>query len=142
MSRKQRRRKHPKRDLRHLDYIERRIADIHENVGGDTDKLTRTWDLLAAQRAVQTLFESARNLDGELQATEPHIDWEGMGVFRNELAHDYMDDEIDAVRDAITMDLPRLVEALPRLRARAEDRLAKWTGTQRAPRKSDRVLKG
>ena len=71
----------------------------------------------AALRNLQTLGESSQHLSTSLKNKRPEIDWRAIGSFRNILVHDYLGLNLDEVWEIITLDLPKLKEALLALSA-------------------------
>ena len=70
--------------------------------------------ILALERLLQTLSESAYKLSDDFKNNNPQIQWNLIKPFRNILVHDYLGDIIDRkiLLEVIYQDLPKLVEAI------------------------------
>jgi len=66
----------------------------------------------AVIRNLQTLCESTQRLPDAWKALCPEIDWRTIGDFRNVLAHQYLDIDLDIVWNVIENYLPELKQAI------------------------------
>ncbi len=66
----------------------------------------------AVFRNLQTLCESTQRLPDDWKATRPEIDWRMIGDFRNVLAHQYLDVDLDIVWNVVENYLPDLKQAI------------------------------
>ncbi len=66
----------------------------------------------AVIRNLQTLCESAQRLPDAWKAIRPEIDWRTIGDFRNVLAHQYLDIDLDIVWNVVENYLPDLKQAI------------------------------
>jgi Ribonuclease HepT-like len=62
---------------------------------------------------VLTKSRLAKHISLELQAAEPGVPWAATARTRDRAVHHYFDVNLDILRETITEDLPRLLEALP-----------------------------
>ena len=62
----------------------------------------------AVMRNLEVMCESIKKLPDEWKASEPDIPWHRIVGFRNRLAHDYLDIDVDVVWDIIENYLPTL----------------------------------
>jgi len=63
-------------------------------------------------RKLQTLCESTQRLTDAWKAQCPEIDWRTIGDFRNVLAHQYLDIDLDIVWNVVENYLPDLKQAI------------------------------
>ncbi len=70
----------------------------------------------AVLRNLQTLAESSQRLSEEIRATEPQIPWRELSGFRNVIVHNYLGVDLGAVWLVVEQDLPRVSEAVDRMR--------------------------
>ncbi len=66
----------------------------------------------AVIRNLQTLYESTQRLPDDWKAIRPEIDWRTIGDFRNVLAHQYLDIDLDIVWNVVKNYLPDLKQAV------------------------------
>lgn len=66
----------------------------------------------AVMRNLEVMCESIKKLPDEWKASEPDIPWHRIVGFRNRLAHDYLDIDVDVVWDIIENYLPSLETAI------------------------------
>lgn len=69
----------------------------------------------AVIRNLQTLCESTQRLPDDWKAIRPEIDWRTIGDFRNVLAHQYLDIDLDIVWNVVGNYLPDLKRAVDAL---------------------------
>jgi uncharacterized protein with HEPN domain len=63
----------------------------------------------ATLRCLEIVGEAARHLSEEFQALHPEIPWSEVIAFRNRLAHDYFNIDLQMVWDIVVSDLPGLI---------------------------------
>jgi uncharacterized protein with HEPN domain len=68
--------------------------------------------LFAVLRALEIIGEAANKVSDELHAATPQIEWSAMIGMRIILAHHYFDVDVNVVWEAVTEDVPRLIEEL------------------------------
>lgn len=101
------------RELSHIIYIRNALAEIHQWISqGETAFKDNVVVVKATLYNLQTLAESASLLPQEWRDEHPNVDWVEIKAFRNFLAHQYMDIDVDMVWIAITRSLPGLDEAI------------------------------
>jgi Uncharacterized conserved protein len=61
---------------------------------------------------VQTIGEAARRVSDDMKKAHPEIEWQEIIGMRNRLVHDYTNIDFDAVWQAATVDVPRLIANL------------------------------
>ncbi|MBW4690357.1 MAG: DUF86 domain-containing protein [Lyngbya sp. HA4199-MV5] len=66
----------------------------------------------AVIRNLQTLCESTQRLPDDWKAIRSDIDWRTIGDFRNVLAHQYLDIDLDIVWNVVENYLPKLKQAI------------------------------
>jgi uncharacterized protein with HEPN domain len=66
--------------------------------------------------------EAVKAIDPQLLAAEPSVPWQDIAGMRDHLAHRYFDTDHALVAATVERDLPRLVDAVLRLRADRDDR--------------------
>jgi uncharacterized protein with HEPN domain len=66
----------------------------------------------AVIRNLQTLCESTQRLPDAWKVIRPEIDWRTIGDFRNVLAHQYLDIDLDIVWNVVVNYLPGLKQAI------------------------------
>lgn len=71
---------------------------------------TKTQD--AVLRNLQTMCESVQKLPSEWKKAHPDTEWGKIGGFRNVLAHDYLDVDLDVVWNVIENYLPDLEKTI------------------------------
>jgi uncharacterized protein with HEPN domain len=90
------------------------ISQIEQYVSGlsyDEFALDRkTQD--AAIRQLEIIGEASRNLENSFKENRPEIPWREIADFRNVLAHEYWDIDLDIIWKAINDDVPNLKKAL------------------------------
>lgn len=69
---------------------------------------------LALTKAVEIIGEAARRVSKEGQARYPGIPWQEAIATRNQMIHGYDVVDYDIVWQIVTVELPRLIEALER----------------------------
>ncbi|MGD1939272.1 MAG: DUF86 domain-containing protein [Cyanophyceae cyanobacterium] len=72
----------------------------------------------AVLRNLETLADATQQLPETWTATEPDIDWIGIINFRNLLAHQYLDVNLNVVWAIVTNDLPNLKVAIENIAER------------------------
>lgn len=66
----------------------------------------------AVIRNLQTLCESTQRMPDDWESRHPEIDWRTIGDFRNVLAHQYLDIDLDIVWNVVKNYLPELKQAV------------------------------
>ena len=79
----------------------------------------RTQD--AVIRNLEVICESTKNLRDEWKANHSNIDWKRMRDFRNFLAHQYLDVDLDVVWKVIEKYIPALKIAINKMRNELEE---------------------
>lgn len=72
----------------------------------------------AVMRNLEVMCESIKKLPDEWKSSEPDIPWHRIVGFRNKLAHDYFDIDLDVVWDIVENYLPDLEIAVEKISAR------------------------
>jgi uncharacterized protein with HEPN domain len=72
----------------------------------------------AVMRNLEVMCESIKKLPDEWKSSEPDIPWQRIVGFRNKLAHDYLDIDLDVVWDIVENYLPDLETAIDKISAR------------------------
>ena len=67
---------------------------------------------ITVMHLVQTIGEAARRVSEAARHAHPEIEWQEIIGMRNRLVHDYTNIDFDAVWQAATVDVPRLVAGL------------------------------
>lgn len=93
--------------LTHIDLAGKGIEDTVAQQGRASldDALIRD----ATMYRMQTLAESTQRLSPSLKDRRPDIPWRQLAGFRNNLAHGYLDVDLDIVWGIINYDLPQLL---------------------------------
>ncbi|MCY4377635.1 MAG: DUF86 domain-containing protein [Spirochaetaceae bacterium] len=106
----------PQTDLVLLEHIQERIGRIAEYTNRERAAF---YDSHLVQDAVlrnlQTIAESTQRLSNGLRATEPEVPWRAIAGFRNVLAHDYLEIDLEAVWSVVEQDLSTLAAAVDRM---------------------------
>jgi uncharacterized protein with HEPN domain len=76
----------------------------------------------AARVRLIEIGEAVKAIDPQLLAAEPSVPWQDIAGMRDHLAHRYFDTDHALVAATVERDLPRLVDAVLRLRADRDDR--------------------
>ena len=94
--------------LTHIDEAAKNIEDAVGNQGRSAldDALVRD----ATMYRLQTLTESSQRLSEAFKDEHADIPWRQLAGFRNQLAHGYLEVDLDIVWSIIEHDLPLLVE--------------------------------
>lgn len=101
------------RALNHIIYIRNAIAEIRQwTSDGKSAFVNNTALVKATLYNLQTLAESTSLLPRDWKNEHPGVDWEGIKSFRNFLAHQYMDVDVDTVWQVVQQDLDGLEEAI------------------------------
>lgn len=66
----------------------------------------------AVLRNLETLGEAAKRVDDETRALAPDTPWREITGFRDVLAHDYLEIDLDLVWNVVDSELPSLRETL------------------------------
>ncbi|MEO0416347.1 MAG: HepT-like ribonuclease domain-containing protein [Verrucomicrobiota bacterium] len=66
-------------------------------------------------RNLEVMGESVKKLPKEWKQTQPQVEWVKVGDFRNVLAHDYLEVDLDIVWNIIENYLPDLEAAMQAL---------------------------
>ena len=102
----------PQTDLVLLEHIRERIAEYTNR------KRAAFYDSHLIQDAVlrnlQTIAESTQRLSNGLRITEPKVPWRAIAGFRN-VAHDYLEIDLEVVWSVVEQDLPKLGAAVDRM---------------------------
>lgn len=98
-------------DLLYLTYINEAAKGIEDTVikqgrSSLNDALIRD----ATMYRLQTVAESSQRLSAAFREEHADIPWRQLAGFRNQLAHGYLDVDLDIVWSIIEHDLPVLVE--------------------------------
>ena len=72
----------------------------------------------AVIRNLQILTESSQKLSDDIPSTERAIPWRQLAGFRNVLVHNYLGTDLEAVWTIVEQDMPRLADAVDRMRRR------------------------
>ncbi len=110
----------PQTDLVLLEHIRERISRIAEYT---SRKRAAFYDSHLIQDAVlrnlQTIAESTQRLSNGLRITEPKVPWRAIAGFRNVVAHDYLEIDLEVVLEVVwsvvEQDLPKLGAAVDRM---------------------------
>lgn len=94
--------------LTHIDEAAKGIEDtvIEQGRSSLNDALVRD----ATMYRLQTLSESSQRLSAAFKEEYADIPWRQLAGFRNQLAHGYLDVDLDIVWSIIEYDLPVIVE--------------------------------
>lgn len=92
------------------------VAAIRSHVGRGQLDDPMVFD--AVRMRLVEIGEAVGMLPDELLATEAHIPWREIVAMRHKLAHHYYDSAVGIVAATVSDDLPVLVAAIERLRAR------------------------
>ncbi len=76
----------------------------------DHDEMLR----LALTKLVEIVGEAAKQVTSETQAEYPDVAWSAAARMRDRLVHHYFDIDLDVLWSTILLDLPALLDALPR----------------------------
>lgn len=68
--------------------------------------------VFAVLRALEIIGEAANKVSDELHAAVPQVDWSAIIGMRIILAHHYFDVDLNVVWEAVTVDVPRLIQSL------------------------------
>lgn len=68
-------------------------------------------------RQLEIIGEASRRLSDELKERHDHIPWRSMIGLRNRIAHEYIDLDIEVIRDVVRSDLPVLHRLIGKLSA-------------------------
>ncbi|HEX8803460.1 MAG TPA: HepT-like ribonuclease domain-containing protein [Acidimicrobiales bacterium] len=105
------------RDARQrLDDVLAAAAAIRSHVGRGTLADGLVFD--AVRVRLIEIGEAVKDIDLGLLAEEPHVPWQDVAGMRDHLAHRYFDTDHAIVAATLEQDLPPLVAAAQRLRAR------------------------
>lgn len=66
----------------------------------------------AVLRNLETLGEAAKRVDDTTRASAPDLPWREISGFRDVLAHDYLQIDLDLVWNVVALELPGLLERL------------------------------
>jgi uncharacterized protein with HEPN domain len=95
--------------LRHVLECIRRVED---DVAGGRERFMASHTAQdAVLRNLQTMAESTQRLSDSLKATQPSIEWQRLGAFRNLLVHNYLGIDLNAVWQIVQRDVPELKRA-------------------------------
>jgi uncharacterized protein with HEPN domain len=109
-----------KDDRLYLVHIQECIARIEEYVAGGQQAFMDSQLIQdAVLRNLQVLAESTQRLSDAIKARSSDVDWRAIAGFRNVLVHDYLGVDATAVWKMVQQDLPRLKDAVARIRAGA-----------------------
>lgn len=76
----------------------------------DEDELLR----LALTKLVEIVGEAAKQVSSETKAAYPDVPWAAAARMRDRLVHHYFDVNLDVLWATVTVDLPALLELVPR----------------------------
>ena len=106
----------PQTDVVLLEHIRERISRVAKYTNR---KRAAFYDSHLIQDAVlrnlQTIAESTQRLSNGLRATEPEVPWRAIAGFRNVVAHDYLEIDLEVVWSVVEQDLPKLAAAVDRM---------------------------
>ncbi len=108
------RRKRVDKDKAHLHHIFRSMEDIASFIEDGIDQYHNRVTKLACLHALQTMAESISKLSSEARLAMPDLPWNEIKGFRNVIAHDYFDYDINDTKviEVITRELPLLKQEL------------------------------
>lgn len=101
--------------------IQRSIARIEAYTkGGKEDFFTSEFVQDAVLRNLQILAESTQRLSVVTKEANPQIPWREISGFRNKIAHDYFDVNLDTIWDVIEGFLPPLRDCVSAILAQRD----------------------
>ena len=101
----------------YLSHILECIRRIEEDVAGGRDRfLAPHMAQDAVLRNLQILGESTQRLSEQLKTTQPTIEWQRIGAFRNLLVHNYLGIDLNVSWTIVERDVPRLMTAVQAMR--------------------------
>ncbi len=71
-------------------------------------------------KCVEIVGEAAGRVGGQTRLTIPELPWDQIIAMRNRIVHGYFDIDYDQVWNAITKELPTLIESIQRALARTQ----------------------
>jgi uncharacterized protein with HEPN domain len=96
----------------YLRHILECIRRVEEDVVGGREQFFASHTVQdAVLRNLQTMAESTQRLSDSLKATQPSIEWQRLGAFRNLLVHNYLGIDLNAVWQIVQRDVPELKRA-------------------------------
>lgn len=99
----------------------RHIRDSAQKIQSYVDKhdfrtfSENDWDQDAVIRNLEIIGEASNNLDKDFKLDHPEVPWRTMINFRNVLAHEYADVDINIVWDIISDSIPQLLDQIEKL---------------------------
>ncbi len=113
----------PQTDLLLLEHIQERISRIASYTNRERAAFYDSHLIQdAVLRNLQTIAESTQRLSSGLRATEPNVPWRAIAGFRNVLAHDYLEIDLEVIWSVVEQDLPKLAAAVDRMMHAASPR--------------------
>lgn len=102
--------KKPKSNLVYLQHIREATNKIQGYLASHTydDFVSEPWDQDAISRNIEIIGEAANNLDPLFRKKYNDIPWRQIIDFRNVVAHDYADIDVDIVWNIITKNISEL----------------------------------
>jgi uncharacterized protein with HEPN domain len=102
----------------YLIHVQDCIARIRDYTqGGKAEFMASGLVQDAVLRNLEIMGESVKKLPEEWKQSQPQVEWVKVGDFRNVLAHDYLDVDLDIVWIIIEQYLPGLETAVRELMA-------------------------
>jgi len=97
----------------YLIHVQDCIARIRDYTqGGKTEFMENGMVQDAVLRNLEIMGESVKKLPDAWKQSQPQVEWVKVGDFRNVLAHDYLDVDLDIVWNIIENYLPGLAVAV------------------------------
>ena len=99
-----------------LQHICERIERIQEYTSGGRSAFFQSHMVQdAVVRNLQTLAESTQRLSLVTKNSDPSVPWRAIAGFRNVLAHDYLEIDLNVVWSVVERDLPTLASSIQRM---------------------------
>ena len=87
-----------------------RFVEGRSRIDLNQDEMLR----LALTKLVEIVGEAAKQVTPATQAAYPEVAWAAAARMRDRLVHHYFDIDLDVLWSTILLDLPALLDALPR----------------------------
>lgn len=95
------------RDRLYLLHIRECLERVADYTGDGWEKFqTNLMAQDAVLRNLQIMGESTQRLSASLKSSQPNIQWQDIGAFRNRLVHDYQSINLAQIWQIIQEDLP------------------------------------
>lgn len=106
-----------KDNLAYINHIHDSLLKITKYISTHNfnEFLNNDWDRDAVIRNLEIIGEAATNTTDEFKNKHPNIEWRKIKNFRNILAHDYADIDINVVWTIITINIPELQKQIEEL---------------------------